>query len=170
LSLLLFARHVYLDAQGMIAAKPARARKPKTARKQRAVKQPALRVVADDLGETVTEAPEPEVVRVKTKSNSAAEDAADEEDEPVTRRKSSKRSTRTKTISLASRSSQPTREEPDPPQVVKVPSISRTSSAEPADAEADELARLEATEPHLLTKAQRRRLKKLQRRGGRKAA
>jgi hypothetical protein len=172
LSLQLFARHVYLDALGMIAAKPRRTRqrqatpqRTKPVWASRKTKKPALRVVSNDLGDTVTEAPEPEVPRRKTKSAPAAKE------EPATARKRSKRATRATTKSKATRTrSKPTQEEPDTPQIVKVPSISRKTVSAVTDEVSEEVARLEAIEPHLLTKAQRRRLRKLQRRSGRKAA
>ena len=53
---------------------------------------------------------------------------------------------------------------------MKVPSIRRKQSPEPPDDFDEEIARLEAIEPHLLTKSQRRRLRKLKYRYDRKAA
>jgi hypothetical protein len=154
LSLLLFARHVYLDAQGAIAAPRKRVRRRRTARVSRATQTQNLRVVSDDLGETV-----------KKKSRVAAEEA---EEEPKTRSRSRSTTNTTRRRKTAS----PAAKEEEPKRVVKVPSIRRKklTQPEPVDENAEEIARLEAIEPHLLTKAQRRRLRKLKKRGPRKAA
>jgi hypothetical protein len=155
LSLLLFARHVYLDAQGVIATSRKRVRRRKVrASRDTHPETHELRVVSDDLGETV-----------RTKSRAVAEEEDDQE-QPV--RKSRTRST-TRTTRRRKASS-PAAAKNDEERVVKVPSIRRDKLTEPVDETAAEIARLEAIEPHLLTKAQRRRLRKLKRRGSRKAA
>jgi len=156
LSLLLFARHVYLDAQGAIATprKKVRRRRKVRASGNTVPQMQKLRVVSDDLGETV-----------KRKSRVADED---EQEELKAVKKSRSRST-TKTTRRRKAAS-PAAAEDDEKRVVKVPSIRRQTLIEPVDENAEEIARLEAIEPHLLTKAQRRRLRKLKRRGPRKAA
>jgi hypothetical protein len=150
LSLLLFARHVYLDAQGAIATPRGKVRRRRTVRASRATQTHTLRVVSDDLGETVTRPSRLDVEEGEPKSTARS-------------RRSTKTTRRRQTTSSAT-------SDDGEQRVVKVPSIRRKRLTEPADENAEEIARLEAIEPHLLTKAQRRRLRKLKKRGPRKAA
>jgi hypothetical protein len=167
-SLLVFARHVFLDAQGKIAARPAKQRLEKPAKKPRRRTQPKLKVVSDDLGDTVSEPAKPVAKRRKTRAGSDRKTASTTSTAATTSRR------RIKSTSLRSStsSSSPATFDPDAaePRTVKVPSIRRKKSAEPQDEFDEEIARLETIEPHLLTKSQRRRLRKLQRRHERKAA
>ncbi len=165
MSLLVFARHVYLEAQGKIAAKPARQRRETPVKKRHRRPQPKLKVVSDDLGDTVSEPAKPVAKRRKTKTGSDRKTAA-------TAATTSRRRVKSTKSRSSTSSSSPAKFDPDAagPRTVKVPSIRRKKSAEPQDEFDEEIARLETIEPHLLTKSQRRRLRKLQRRHERKAA
>jgi hypothetical protein len=151
LSLLLFARHVYLDAQGALSTRRVRPRRRKSVKTSRTTEVQDLRVVSDDLGEMIAKPS-----RVDRDQNSSKSSPDDGTPAKTTRRR--------RRVLKPAASAEP--EE----QVVKVPTIRRKKKAEPEDEFADEIARLEAIEPHLLTKAQRRRLRKLKKRAPRKAA
>jgi hypothetical protein len=166
------ARHVYAEAQGRAKRRVRRRRKVKVVeadeeaneteksvkkRRLRRVKaKPKLKVVADDLGPTTTEAPEPEpepveeakpVRRTKHRATASAASRTATTKRPKTTRKQSAQKARTRHA------------EPD-----ESPTVSFTEIEDN-----DELLELETTPANQLTKAQRRRLKKLKRRQLRRA-
>lgn len=166
-SLLLFARHVFLEAQGKITVRPARPKREKAAvQRRRRKKQPELRVVSDDLGDTVdTMARRTESAARRKKKNKSG--AGRNSETTGSRRRIKSKSLRS---SVSSSSPASSRSETAEPRTVKVPTIRRQNSSTQQGEHDEEIARLEAIEPHLLTKAQRRRLRKLKRRHERKAA
>jgi len=166
------ARHVYSEAQGKTKRRVRRRRKVKVAdasddateferpvkkRRFRRVKaKPKLKVVGDDLGPTTTEAPEPEP-------------------QPVEEEKPTRRTKRRAAASTTSKTSTTKKSKTARKQAVKnAPTRHVESENAPTvtftEVEDDEeLLELETTPTHQLTKAQRRRLKKLKRRQLRKA-